>query len=196
MTSGPSRKAAALVALLALGLTGAAARAGPDTPFARLMALLAARERGEVTFVARTYAAGLTRPLESSGVLRYRAPDHLEQRTLKPAPSDLILDGERLTVRRDGHTRHVDLRNYPDIAVYVDALRDTLAGRGAALERRFTVRWRGTLDHWQLTLTPIRAGASVRRIRLAGEAADIRTIEIVAPHGARTVMRLGPPPAA
>ena len=196
MTSGPSRKAAALVALLALGLTAAVSRAGPDTPFTRLMALLAARQRGEVTFVARTYAAGLTRPLESSGVLRYRAPDHLEQRTLKPAPSDLILDGERLTVRRGGRTRHVDLRSYPDIAVYVDALRDTLAGRGAALERHFTVRWRGTLAHWQLTLVPVSSGASVRRIRLAGEAADIRTIEILAPHGARTVMRIGPPPGA
>ena len=193
MTSGP-RKATALATLLALGLAGAA-HASPGA-FTHLMGLLAQRQQGEVTFLAHTYAAGLTRPLVSSGVLRYRAPDHLEQQTLKPAPSELILDGERLTVRRNGHTHRLDVRDYPDIAVYVDALRETLAVRGAQLERHFTVRWRGTLAHWQLTLIPRNSNARVRRIRLAGAEADIRTIEILAPGGARTVMRIGPPPAA
>lgn len=184
-----------LAALLALGLGAAAAHAAAPTPFTRLMGLLAARRHGEVTFLARTYAAGLTRPLESSGVLRYRAPDHLEQHTLKPVPSTLIVDGERLTVRRGGQAHRLDLRDHPDIAVYVDAMRDTLAGRGARLQHLFAVRFSGTLAHWRLTLTPLRSGAHVRQIRLAGDAADIRSIEILAPNGARTVMRIGPPPA-
>ncbi len=186
----------ALVALVALGLAGTVARAATDGAFAHLMALLAARRGGEVSFVARTYAAGLTRPLVSSGVLRYRAPDHLEQRTLRPVPSELILDGERLTVHRDGHTRRLDLRDYPDVATYVDALRDTLAGRGARLRRVFTVGFSGTLAHWRLTLRPRAPDTRVRRIRLTGTAADIRSIEILAPDGARTVMRIGPPPGA
>ncbi len=196
MISGPRRRLAALAALITLGLGAAAAHAAAPTPFTRLMGLFAARRHGEVTFLARTYARGLTRPLVSSGVLGYRAPDHLEQHTLKPVPSALIVDGERLTVRRGGHTRRLDLRDYPDIAIYVDAMRDTLAGRGARLQRLFAVGFTGTLAHWQLTLTPLRSDAHVRQIRLAGAAADIRSIEILAPHGARTLMRIGPPPAS
>ena len=196
MTSGPRTNAVACLAGLALALLSALAHAGTAVAFERLMGLLAARQRGAVTFTARTYAAGLTRPLVSSGLLRYRAPDHLEQLTRQPAASALILDGEHLTVRRDGRTRHLDLRDYPDIAVYVAALRDTLNGRGARLQRQFVVGWHGTLAHWRLTLRPLQHNAPVRRIRLTGSAADIHSIEILAPDGARTVMRLGPPPAA
>lgn len=182
--------------LAVLCLAGPGARADTGAPFTRLMALLAARTHGEVTFRARTYLSGLTRPLVSHGVLRYRAPDHLEQHTLAPRPSQMILDGDELTVRRNGHTRHVDLRDYPAIAVYIDALRDTLAGNGAALERHFTVAFTGSLAHWRLTLTPLTSDARVRRIRLAGDAADIRSIEVLAHHGARTIMLIGPPPSS
>ena len=196
MTSGPRANLLATLAGVALALSGSCAHAGTRPAFERLMGLLAARQRGSVTFTARTYAAGLTRPLQSAGILRYRAPDHLEQLTREPARSALILDGERLTVRRDGRTRHLNLRDYPDIAVYVAALRDTLGGRGAQLQRHFAIGWHGTLAHWQLTLRPLQHRARVRRIRLTGAAADIHSIEILAADGARTVMRLGPTPAA
>ncbi|MGC8519365.1 MAG: LolA family protein [Steroidobacteraceae bacterium] len=195
MTSGPIGNVtrATLGALVLILGTGAARAA--EAPFTQLMALLAAHRSGTVTFVARTYAAGLTRPLVSSGVLRFRAPDHLEQRTLKPVPSEIILDGEHMTVRRGGQTHRLNVRAYPDIAVYVDALRATLDGRGRSLRRQFTIGWHGTLSHWQLTLRPLQAGARVRQIRLAGAGANIQRIEILAPKGARTVLRLSEPAA-
>ena len=196
MTSGPiANLARATLAALALVLGSGAARAA-EAPFTQLMALLAAQRSGTVTFVARTYAAGLTRPLISSGVLRFRAPDHLEQRTLKPVPSELILDGEHMTVRRDGRTHQLDLRAYPNIAVYVDALRATLGGHGRALRHQFAIGWHGTLAHWRLTLRPLQADAHIRQIRLAGAGATIERIEILAPRGARTVLRLSGAPAA
>ena len=195
MTSGPIGKGtrAALAALVLLLGAGAARAAG--APFTQLMALFAARRSGTVTFVARTYAAGLTRPLVSSGVLAFRAPDHLEQRTLNPVPSELILDGEHMTVRRGGETHHLNLRAYPDIAVYVDALRETLGGHGKALRRLFAIGWHGTLAAWRLTLRPLQADAHVREIRLAGAGANIQRIEIRAPQGARTVLHLSAPTA-
>ena len=199
MTSGLAHRAGALGALgvlAALGLACLPVQAAPGGLFTQLMALLGARQQGTASFLARTYAAGLTRPLVSSGELRYRAPDHLEQRTLKPTPSELILDGERLTVHRGAHTRRLNLRDYPDIAVYVDALRDTLGGQGAGLKRRFAVRLTGTLAQWQLILRPRQGNSHVRRIRLTGAGADIHTIEILAPDGARTVMRIGPSSAS
>ncbi|MHB1872406.1 MAG: LolA family protein [Steroidobacteraceae bacterium] len=199
MISGLARRPGALGALgvlAALGLACLPAHAATGDVFTQLMALLGARQQGAARFVARTYAPGLRRPLVSSGELRYHAPDHLEQRTLEPTPSELILDGEQLTVQRGAHTRRLNLRDYPDIAVYVDALRDTLGGHGAALQRRFVVRLTGTLAQWQLILSPRQGNSRVRRIRLTGARADIRTIEILAPDGARTVMRIGPPPAS
>lgn len=193
MTSGLIRKAA-LPLLAALTLSAGPAHAG-NASFRHLMALLAARRGSAVTFVAHTSAPGLTRALLSSGILRYRAPDHLEQRTLKPVPSEIILDGEQMTVRRGGETHQLDLRAYPQVAVYVEALRDTLGGHGAALQRLFAIRWQGTLADWSLTLRPRNSGTHVRQIRLAGAAANIHRIEILASHGALTVLRLGPPPA-
>ena len=193
MISGLARRAGVLGVLAALGLACLPAHAATGGVFTQLMALLAARQQGTAHFVARTYAPGLTRPLVSSGELRYHAPDHLEQRTLEPTPSELILDGEQLTVQRGGHTHRLDLRDYPDIAVYVDALRDTLGGHGAGLKQRFVVRLTGTLAQWQLILRPRQGNSRVRRIRLTGARADIHTIEILAPDGARTVMRIDPP---
>lgn len=193
MTSGPigNRARVALgvfILTLGMGTTWATGK-----PFTQLMARLAARRGGSVTFIAHTYAPGLTRPLVSSGILTFRAPDYLAQRTLKPVPSEFVIDGEHMTVHREGETYRLNLRNYPEIAVYVDALREILDGRSATLRRLFAIRWHGTLAAWRLTLKPIQANTHIRQIRLAGAGTDIQRIEILAPRGARTSLRLRPP---
>ena len=58
-----------------------------------VMRLLAMRRHGRVEFVEQHFLAILKRPVESSGELRYDAPDHLEKRTLLPRPENLVLDG-------------------------------------------------------------------------------------------------------
>jgi outer membrane lipoprotein-sorting protein len=184
--------AGALLALWAVGLT---AQAAVPADFTGLMGLLAARHSARASFQARTSVPGLTRPLVSAGVLTYRAPDHLEQHTLTPAPSELILDGERLTMRRGSQVRRLDVRAYPQIAVYVTALRETLSGNARGLERHFDIEFTGTLAQWRLTLTPKAPRAPVSRIVLRGSRADIRALEIRMRSGARTVMQIGPPPS-
>jgi hypothetical protein len=54
-----------------------------------VMALLAMRQHGRVEFVEQQFLAILDHPVESSGELRYDAPDHLEKRTLLPRPETL-----------------------------------------------------------------------------------------------------------
>ncbi len=49
-----------------------------------LMHLLAQRRHGRVEFIEQQFLAVLHRPIESSGELRYDAPDRLEKRTLLP----------------------------------------------------------------------------------------------------------------
>jgi hypothetical protein len=51
-----------------------------------VMSLLAMRQHGRVEFVEQQFLAILNHPVESSGELRYDAPDRLEKRTLLPRP--------------------------------------------------------------------------------------------------------------
>src|SRR5580698_11615298 len=96
------------LALLMLGWCCAAARAaGGDAE--EVMRLLAMRQHGRVEFIEQHFLAILKHPVESSGELRYDAPDHLEKRTLLPRPENLVLAGGVLTVERGGHQRVLDL---------------------------------------------------------------------------------------
>ncbi len=173
---------------------GAAAASPPGTPLDRLMRLLAQRRHGEVTFVERDTLAVLTRPLVSSGLMIYDAPDHLEKRTLEPRPSSLILDHGELTVKRGDRTYQLDLNDYPQVAPYVEAIADTLSGNRAALERLFEVRFAGSLAQWTLTLRPLDPRRSrIQLILIQGARDDIRTVRIFQTNGDHSRMTLGPP---
>lgn len=196
MISGRRLSGAALGGVLGLCALAASAADAPAS-LTQVMASLAARTHAEAPFVERAYLSRLSRPWRTSGVLIYRAPDHLEQRTLSPRPAALILDGQQLIVRRGHRTDRLDLRSYPAIAPYVDAIRDTLAGNLAGLERAFEVAFTGDLRRWRLELVPRDADAAhrVRRIRIGGAGADIRTVEVLETDGDRTVMTIGQPAA-
>ncbi len=174
----------------------AAAATPPGTPLDRLMRLLAQRRHGEVTFVERDTLAVLSRPLVSSGVMIYDAPDHLEKRTLEPHPSSLILDHGELTVKHGDRTYRLDLHDYQRVAPYVDAIADTLSGNRTALERLFKVRFAGSLAQWTLTLRPLDQHRSpLLLILIQGARDDIRTVRIFQTNGDHSRMTLGPPPA-
>jgi hypothetical protein len=191
--------AGARVALLALicahgGTAMAAGAAPPDHSLDTLMALLAKRKHGEARYVEQDYLEVLDRPLKSSGVMIYRAPDLLEKRTLAPRKESLVLDGRQLTVRRGDRTYHLDLGSYPQVAPYVDAIRATMAGDLGALERVFQVRFSGSLAHWRLALVPSRkrVARSMRRILIEGDGADVTSVQIDKTNGDRSVMTLQP----
>lgn len=160
-----------------------------------LMRLLAQRKHGEVTYVEKDYLAVLDRPLDSSGLLIYDAPDHLEKRTLKPKAESVVLDHGVVTVQRGHRTYHLDLSSYPQVAPYVDSIRATMAGDQAALERVFKVSFEGNLQHWDLGLVPLdkKVARGMRRIRIEGAEGDVQSVEIDKPNGDRSVMTLGAP---
>ncbi len=176
------------------GLAAAAARPNLDD----LMRLLARRRHGEVTYVEKDYLAVLERPLTSSGVLIYDAPDHLEKRTLSPKAESVVLDHGEVTLQRGRRTVHLDLGSYPQVAPYVDAVRATMAGDRAALEQVFQVSFAGNLQHWRLGLVPRdeKTARSVRRISIEGAEGNVRSVEIDEANGDRSVMTLGAAPPA
>jgi Outer membrane lipoprotein carrier protein LolA-like len=159
-----------------------------------VLALLAARRHGHVTFTEVHTLAILDRPLESSGELLYDAPDRLEKRTLHPKPETLLLEHGVLSARRGSRTWVMSLHDFPQVVPYVESIRATLAGDAPALERFFTLDFTGTAARWSLTLTPTDAtvARTVKEIRIEGERDAIHTVAIRQTDGDASVMTIGP----
>jgi hypothetical protein len=175
--------------------TGAADRAVDDLD--AVMSLLAMRRHGRVEFVEQQFLAILDHPVESSGELRYDAPDRLEKRTLKPRPETMVLAGGVLTVERAGHVRVVDLQRYPQILPFVESIRATLAGDRAALEKVFHVDFAGSLERWSLTLVPLdhKLAQTVKQVQIDGTRDQLQRVEIRQADGDRSLMTLRAPAA-
>jgi len=192
--SGRHAHAARWLWLAALAAPLAAVAASSADPLDALMHELAARRHGHVTFTEVQYLAILDRPLESSGELLYEAPDRLEKRTLRPRPETLVLEHGTLSATRGKHTRTLELAAWPQLAPLLESLRATLAGDRSALEQVFSVTLDGDATHWPLHLAPREAAAArvVRQVSITGAGADLRTVEILAADGDRSVLTVGP----
>jgi len=172
-----------------------AGSAAPDLD--AVMSLLAMRRHGRVEFVEQQFLAILDHPVESSGELRYDAPDRLEKRTLLPHPEDLVLAGGVLTMERGGRSRVLDLQRYPQIQPFVESIRATLAGDRSALERVFHVDFAGNVQRWSLTLVPLdgRLARNVKQVQIDGSRDQLLRVEIRQADGDRSLMTLRAPAA-
>jgi hypothetical protein len=185
-----------LVLLCILSAMGNAAHPAPAGAgdLDRVMGLLAMRQHGRVEFIEQHFLAVLKRPIESSGELRYDAPDRLEKRTLKPHAETLVLTGGVLTVQRAHSRRVMDLHAYPQVLPFVESIRATLAGDRGALERVFRVEFSGSVSRWTLTLVPLESKVkqSVSQVRIEGAGDQLLRVEIRQPDGDRSLMTLRP----
>jgi outer membrane lipoprotein carrier protein LolA len=199
-----------LIVVIFLGaLSGAASGAAPSAsaaplssraappPFSDLnevMGQLAMRQHGRVEFIEQHFLAVLNHPIESSGELRYDAPDRLEKRTLKPHAETLVLTGGVLTVERAHSRRVMDLHAYPQVQPFVESIRATLAGDRSALERLFHLEFTGSVARWTLTLVPLESKVkqSVTQVRIDGARDQLLKVEIRQPDGDRSLMTLRP----
>jgi hypothetical protein len=180
-----------LVAFIALSSCGSVAGA---RELDEVMGLLATRQQGRVEFVEQQFLHILDHPIESSGELRYEAPDRLEKRTLKPHAETLLLAGGVLTVERAHGRRVLDLRAYPQIQPFVESIRATLAGDRTSLERLFHLDFAGNLARWTLTLVPLDSNVkrAVAHVRIDGMRDQLLKVEIRQPDGDRSLMTLRP----
>ncbi|MCB1888557.1 MAG: outer membrane lipoprotein carrier protein LolA [Rhodocyclaceae bacterium] len=186
--------------LVLLALLASSAHATEPWTLDLLMQHLADRSGGAVDFVERKYLAILDQPVVSSGRMRFTPPGRLERQTVSPKPETMVLDGDNLSIRRDGRELDLRLRDYPEAAAFIDSIRGTLAGDRATLERRFHLSLAGDREAWSLDLLPNDGHLAelVLRIHIEGEGGHIRSIEILQGDGDRSVMTLRPaagPPA-
>jgi hypothetical protein len=184
--------------LLAVSCAGAIFAAAPVASaadgfdFPTLMQAFAKTRSAEARFTERKTMSILKKPLDSSGVLRYTAPDRLEKHTLQPADEVLLVERDQITLERAGRKRVLALGDYPVLRALVESMRGTLAGDAATLTRFYEARLDGSEARWVLTLVPRepRMSELVATIRLTGRNARIEEIDIFETGGDRTTMTI------
>lgn len=159
-----------------------------------LMHSLAQARSGEATFTEERHVAQLDQALRSAGRLRFSAPDTFVRETLSPRRERLAVVGNELTITQGGRTRTMLLDAVPEAAMMVEAIRGTMTGNRAVLERYFTPALQGRADAWQLDLVPRdeRLRGQVSRVRLLGRQAQVREVRIALADGDSSVMWIEP----
>ncbi len=193
MISGAGLRAriARAASVLLLASLAAAAREEP-WDFARLMGELAQVQTSRARYSEVRSVAVLQKPLQLSGTLFYERPARIEKRQILPFREAISVDGDWLTVEREGKTRRIALQNATLVAALVESLRATLAGDGTELERLYRAKVQGTRQRWTLVLAPreVEIGGVVKSIVIAGSGSRIVRLEILEPSGDGSVMTI------
>jgi outer membrane lipoprotein-sorting protein len=168
----------------------------PVFDLAQLTALLGRVKSGEASFVEKRRVEMLDRTLESSGRLRFRAPDSFSRETLRPYREKLEVNGNVLTMSMGERSRTLQLDSAPEAAVIIEAIRGTLTGNRDALERFFATTVSGSPDRWTLDLVPhdMRLRGQVASVRVSGRDSAVREVQVLLADGDRSTMTIEPLP--
>lgn len=179
------------VALVAAWLAGPAAAA---FDLDQLMAGLARHPGGRANFTEKKYLAVLDKPVVATGEMRFRPPDYLEKRTVKPHPETVKLDKDVLTLERDQRKLSIRLETQPEALAFVDSIRALLVGDRATLEKSYLLDLSGTPQKWVLNLLPSdpRIVSLLLRITVAGSGNQVLSIEYLQADGDRSVLSIEP----
>ncbi|HZP74836.1 MAG TPA: outer membrane lipoprotein carrier protein LolA [Pseudolabrys sp.] len=178
------------LALLATACLQPGASRGAAWDIDHLMRLLAANKSGRTAFIETKYIAMLNRPLVSTGVLVFSAPNRLEKWTIKPEAESMRVDGDTVTVERKQKRLVLRLQDYPVIAGFVESMRGTLVGDVNTLNHWYVLKLEGSSQLWTLDLLPKepKMAAAVRGIRVTGTDGYIASVVVVQADGDRSVM--------
>jgi hypothetical protein len=160
----------------------------------QLMQSLAEAKPSRATFTETKHIALLDKPVKSSGELFFTAPDYLEKRTLLPKPESVILDGNKILIERGSKTYYFTLQNLPEMGIFINSIRGTLAGDLDALERSFQLSLEGNANKWTLQLVPTNAKLQklFQHIRIAGFNNQINSIDVIQTDGDSAYMSIKP----
>ena len=186
-----ARRRLAHLAALA-GLLASAGAHALDLP--ELMGLLAHRPSGQARFTEQRFVKGLDAPLTSSGLLEFQAPDRFSRHTLEPRDESVRVEGNTVTFSRGGRSRTLALDAAPEAVVAIEAVRGTLTGDGAVLQKWFRVSVAGEPGRWSMELVPqdTQSAGTLAAVRVEGRRAALDTIETRLADGTRTVMTITP----
>ena len=171
-----------------------AAQAASEFDLAQLTLLLAQVKTGEATFTETRHVKMLDKTLESSGRLAFEAPDTFVRETIKPRSDRVAVVGNRVTMSQGTRSRTVALDSVREASVIIEAIRGTLTGNREALERNFVAKVSGNPQRWSLELVPREPylREQVASVRVSGERAVVREVQVAMFDGDRSVMTIEP----
>ena len=180
------------VLALALAVLGTSGVAAAEWNVAALMQQLARHPAGHARFTETKTIALLDAPVVSSGRLVFSPPDRLEKTTLQPKAESLIVEGNQVTMVRDGRKREMNLQQIPEALGIIEGIRGTLVGNEALLRRHYDLRLVGTEQNWRLALIPRdeRMARWVRQITVNGQRNVVSSIETLQTDGDSSVLRI------
>jgi len=173
----------------------AAGAAEPQFGVGELMGTLATRPESAVRFTETRRSDALSKPLVTTGELRYRraadGKERLERSVRTPFAERYVIEDNQVTIERGGSARTLRLDALPALQVFIESVRATLAGDLAALRRHYAVALSGTRGDWVLTLLPAdpEVAELVTSVRIAGAADRIRSMEVLEASGDRVETR-------
>ncbi len=156
----------------------------------QLMQTMAQVESSSARFTETKYLSVLTAPLTLSGKLTYTRPGRVEKHVLVPYDERLTVEGNVLTLEKNGKSRTLDLPSYPVAWAFVESIRATLSGDLALLQRFYRARFDGDNAAWHLILEPLdgEITAYVQSITIDGSDNRIDRVELREAGGDRSVM--------
>jgi outer membrane lipoprotein-sorting protein len=160
----------------------------------RLIKSLAQPTLRERTFHETYYSHMLTTPSHKEGTLVFQPPDRLEKHVQIPTEESFIVNGDNLLYENPSREISLtfSLQEFPALATFIVGLRALFNGDSERLRQVFFVSVSHTPDAWELTLLPRTPNEEdgVDCIRLVGEHAFVRTIEIHETNGDRSTLAL------
>lgn len=138
-------------------------------------------------FSEQKHLALLEKPLESSGTLYFVPPNRLARFTLKPEPSALIIDGEKLRFQQ-GDRANFDLSGSPMARVFIDNFIVLFNGDLPKLQDLYRTTFSAKGESWTLILKPRKSPLRrlVSEIALRGDRTGIREMVMQSLDGDRT----------
>ncbi len=158
------------------------------------MDVLGQRKQGHARFEETKFIAILDKPLHASGELYFQSPATLTKTTLKPTLELLALEGNTITLERDGKKRQFNLNRYPQASAFVGAIRGLLTGNRQEIEQNYKAQLEGRAEKWLLTLTPNdeRMADVIQSVKVSGEKGEVKSIEYLQRDGDRSLMIIDP----
>jgi hypothetical protein len=201
LLSGQVGRRPTIRALLLAALTCASAVAAPafadapDTGLDSVLASLAQHRHGHALYSEQIDSALFKHPLHASGELFFDAPDRLEKKALVPAAEDLLVQGDVITIARGAHRTSMRLSDYPQFSPLLNAIRATLAGDRASLEKTFQISFDSSGSGWELTLQPLPSEPNpvYKHIQIRGIDGTVKSVSLERANGERTTMTLSAP---
>ena len=178
-----------------IGFRVPAAHADAEADLSAVMSELAKVQGAEGRFTERKYLSILTEPLVLEGTVRYRAPDYVKKEYDDPESESYEVRGDDLIIELpDGRRRDLSIDQHPVLRAFVESYRGTLAGDLETLQRYFDLVLSGSVDDWQLRLTPRlpELAEYLSAVVMHGNGGRVFRVDTFEASGDRSVMTIDP----